>query len=351
MLQSLAQTGTYQHPVLGNKGWWDREERYEYTHQVAYINLPKHDIVNHHKEVPPILITGATGTLGKAFARICEARGLHYELLNRQELDIANLKSVQKAIAKYKPWTIINTAGYVRVDDAEKDAQQCYRENTDGPAILAAQCKVAGIKLITFSSDFVFDGVKEGEYTEEDLPAPCNVYGSSKALAEQKVLDILPSTLLVRTSAFFSSWDNHNFVYQMLRALLSGNTFTAANDVVVAPTYVPDLVHATLDLLMDDEKGIWHLANKGAYTWVEFAREAASIAKLDTFNLEELAIAEMDLPAFRPGNSVLTSNKGNLMPTVEDALYRCVHDIMLQMQQEDDTTDKQLPGSRIANLI
>jgi len=351
MLQNLAQTGTYQHPVLGNKGWWDREERYEYKHKVAYISSPKHEIVHHHKEVPPILVTGATGTLGQAFARICEARGLHYELLNRQELDIADTGLVEAAITKYKPWAIINTAGFVRVDDAECNPEQCCRENTEGPAILAARCKAARIKLVTFSSDLVFDGTKEVSYSEDDGPAPRNVYGSSKALAEQKVLEILPSALVVRTSAFFSSWDQHNFIYQALHAFVSGNTFTAANDVLVAPTYVPDLVQATLDLLIDDVQGIWHLANKGAYTWAEFAREAATIAKLDTFKLQELPVAKMHLPAFRPKNSVLTSIKGNLMPSVEDALYRCVHDIMLQIQVEDDTMEKQLPGSQMAGLF
>jgi len=270
-------------------------------------------------------------------------------LLNRKALDIADSGSVEAAIAKYKPWAIINTAGYVRVDDAEKDAQSCFRENTEGPAILATYCKAAGIKLLTVSSDLVFDGTKEDAYTENDVPAPRNVYGSSKALAEQKVLEILPSALVIRTSTFFSSWDKHNFIYKALHAFMSGNIFAAANDVSVAPTYVPDLVHAALDLLIDDVQGIWHLANRGAYTWAEFARQAASIAKLDTFNLQELPVAEMNLPAYRPKNTVLTSIKGNLMPSVEDALYRCVHDIMLQMQVEDDVMEKQLPGSQAAN--
>jgi len=350
MLRNLSETGTYQHPVLGNKGWWDREERYEYKHKVAYIASPKHEIINHHKEIPPILITGATGTLGQAFARICEGRGLHYELLNRQELDIADSGSVQAAITKYKPWAIINTAGYVHVDEAENSAEQCYRENTDGPALLAEHCNTAGIKLVTFSSDLVFDGTKAGEYTEADMPAPRNVYGISKALAEQEVLNILPSALVVRTSAFFSGWDKHNFIYQALHAFVSGDTFAAANDVFISPTYVPDLVHATLDLLIDDVEGIWHLANKGAYTWAELARLAASIAKIESFKLQELPVAQMNLPAHRPKNTVLTSIKANVMPSVEEALYRCVQDIMLQMQVEDDAMAKQLPGSQMANL-
>jgi dTDP-4-dehydrorhamnose reductase len=228
----------------------------------------------------------------------------------------------------------------VRVDDAEQDSNRCYRENTDGPAILAEKCKAHNIKLLTFSSDLVFDGTKEGAYTEDDVPVPRNVYGSSKLLAEQEVLTILPSALVVRTSAFFGSWDKHNFIYHALHAFVSGNSFTAPNDVKITPTYVPDLVHVSLDLLLDDAQGIWHLANKGAYTWAEFARLAASIAKLDPEVLQEVSAADIELPAYRPKNTALTSIKADLMPTVEDALYRCVHDIMMQMQQEDIPVEK-----------
>ena len=350
MLQGLAQQGTYQHPVLGTKGWWDREERYEYKHKVAYIISPKHELVHHHTNVPPILITGATGTLGKAFAQICENRGLEYQLLNRQELDITDTQSIQAAIEKYKPWAIINTAGYERVDDAENNVHQCYRENTEGPATLAEKCKEAGIKLITFSSDFVFDGSKEGAYTEEDVPAPLNIYGHSKRFAEEQVLQTLPSAMVVRTSAFFSSWNKHNFVYQALHAFMSGQTLRVANNVSISPTYIPDLVHTTLDLLIDDAAGIWHLTNKGAYTWAEFARKIADIAKLEPIKLEEVPVTELNLLAYRPENSVLTSIKADLMPTVESALYRCVHDVMMQMQQEEDTLERHIRDSQRANI-
>jgi dTDP-4-dehydrorhamnose reductase len=169
---------------------------------------------------------------------------------------------VEAAIAKYKPWAIVNTAGYVRVDDAETDSDNCYRDNTDGPAKLAQSCKRHGIRFLTISSDLVFDGTKDSAYDETDAPAPLNIYGSSKMLAEQQVLKILPEALVIRTSAFFGIWDKHNFVYHALHAFMSGNSFTAASDVTISPTYVPDLVHTALDLLIDGEAGIWHLANK-----------------------------------------------------------------------------------------
>jgi dTDP-4-dehydrorhamnose reductase len=100
--------------------------------------------------VQPLLITGSTGTLGAAFARICDARHIAYQLTSRTEVDIADAVSVENAIAKFKPWAIINAAGYVRVDEAESDRARCFRENALGPAVLAHACAKHQIKLHHF---------------------------------------------------------------------------------------------------------------------------------------------------------------------------------------------------------
>lgn len=105
-----------------------------------------------------LLITGATGTLGQAFERLCAVRGLACRLTRRTDLDIADAASVTAALDSVQPWAVINTAGYVRVDDAEREPEQCARENRDGPALMAAACAERGLPLVTFSSDLVFDG-------------------------------------------------------------------------------------------------------------------------------------------------------------------------------------------------
>lgn len=110
------------------------------------------------KSVRPIAIIGARGTLGKAFARLCDLRGIQYHLLTRQEMDITDSVSVDTALTQLNPWAVVNAAGYVRVDDAERDVDTCLRVNAQGPAILAASCARQGIPLLTFSSDLVFDG-------------------------------------------------------------------------------------------------------------------------------------------------------------------------------------------------
>jgi len=274
----------------------------------------------------PLLIAGATGTLGQAFQRLCHIRGLHAVLLDRTLLDIADAESIRQALALHQPWAVVNAAGYVRVDAAETDQARCFRENTAGPRLLAEACAAQEVQLLTFSSDLVFDGSHRTPYLESSVAAPLNVYGRSKLLGEQAVLAHLPTALVVRTSAFFSAWDEHNFVRQALTAARQGELFEAVDDVVVSPTYVPDLVNSSLDLLLDGAHGLWHLTNQGAYTWAELARLALRLAGLDETCVVPRPAASFGWAAERPPYSVLGSEHGSLLPTVESGLLRLLED-------------------------
>jgi dTDP-4-dehydrorhamnose reductase len=237
-------------------------------------------------------------------------------------MDIADPYSVDTALALQGAWAVVNAAGYVRVDDAERDAERCLRENTDGAAVLAEVCRARGVALVTFSSDLVFGGHKVEPYRESDPVAPLNAYGRSKAEAERRVLTLNPESLVVRTSAFFGPWDEYNFVTQALRSIAEHMPFAAADDTVVSPTYLPDLVDACLDLLIDGEHGIWHLANPGAVTWADFGRRAAELAGLDPTLIEGKPMESFGLPAPRPSYSALTSERASLLPPLEHALLR-----------------------------
>jgi dTDP-4-dehydrorhamnose reductase len=274
----------------------------------------------------PILITGSAGTLGQAFHRVCRIRGLHAITLDRTELDVADAQAIARVLNHYQPWAVVNAAGYVRVDEAEADADRCYRENTTGPDLLAAACAAQGMQLLTFSTDLVFDGQQTTPYLEGDAPRPLSVYGHSKLLAEQAVLAQLPSALVVRTSSFFSAWDEHNFVYHALTAARRGEDFAAADDLLISPTYVPDLVNSSLDLLLDQASGLWHLTNEGACTWAELARLALRVAGLDEEYVVPRPAASFGWAARRPRYSVLGSQHGLLLPSVESGLHRHLED-------------------------
>lgn len=282
----------------------------------------------------PVLITGATGTLGRALTRVSGARGIACRATTRAELDIADPASVAAALDRIEPWAVVNTAGYVRVDDAEQEGAACRRENADGPAVLAAACARRGVALLTFSSDLVFDGRKGAPYDEADPPAPLNAYGRSKAEAEARVLDAHAEALVVRTSAFFGPWDEHNFVTVALGRLAAGEPFAAADDAVVSPTYVPDLAHACLDLLLDSESGLWHLSSGGAATWADLARAAARAAGVDGSRIEGVPTRSLGLAAPRPLYSALGTRRGALMPPLEGALRRYHHDRVTYLREQ-----------------
>ncbi|RYD53963.1 MAG: SDR family oxidoreductase, partial [Sphingobacteriales bacterium] len=215
--------------------------------------------------VQPLLILGKRGTLAGAFARICRSRNIYHIVLGRPEIDICN--DLTDILEQYSPWAVINATGYVNVDGAEEDSDSCERINSHAVHQLARACAASNIRLVNFSSDLVFDGHKGQPYFETDGTRPLNVYGKSKGLAEMYLRAVYPGALTIRTSAFFGAWDNYNFIHTTLQSLLNNEKTFAATDMIVSPTYVPHLVHAALDLLIDDECGIWHLANKGAISW------------------------------------------------------------------------------------
>jgi dTDP-4-dehydrorhamnose reductase len=325
VVRKLAADVPLSEPVLDAPGWWRRAERISYPHATGRSHTqpptePRDDMSD--RSPRPLLIVGASGTLGRAFARLCDVRGIPYHLVSRSEVNLHDPNSVDAALDELNPWAVVNAAGYVRVDDAETEEDECYRTNCSGVALLAAACARHAAPLLAFSSDMVFNGQAGRDYLESDVPAPLNAYGRSKAEMEQRLLDILPTALIVRTAAFFGPWDQHNFVSQGLQAIAAGHPWVAANDVVVSPTYVVDLVHACLDLLIDGESGTWHLANRGSITWVDLARRAATLAGLPQHLVQGRPASSLHWRAARPRTTALWSERGWLMPELDDALQR-----------------------------
>ena len=299
--------------VSQSPGWWRRPSRLVYC-------KPARGSEVRPAARRPLLVLGATGTLGGAFDRVCDRRGLAVYCTSRWDVDITDQQSVFSLLKKVEPWAVVNATGYVRVDDAENDCDACYRVNTVGAVTVAAACQQYGIPYVTYSSDLVFDGLRATPYTETDTPRPLNVYGVSKAEAERRVFGTMPGALVIRTSAFFGPWDAHNFVVQTLQAIRRNERVAAIDDIVVSPTYVPDLVDATLDLLIDGETGLWHLANGGVTTWFEFAREAAEACGERTNLIHRVSAAELGWPAVRPSYSALASVRGEVMRPRDQAL-------------------------------
>jgi dTDP-4-dehydrorhamnose reductase len=323
MLADLAK-GRDTHPVARGQGWWRRDVRLEFqpVSQVANPPAPERHFDPEPAPATPVLIAGATGTLGQALARACRLRGLPYVLTDRRQMPLDDPAAIAAVLAQHRPWAVINAAGWVRVDDAELDPDGCRLANTVGALNLARAAAQAGAHYTSFSSDLVFGGQLDRPYVESDATRPLNVYGASKEAAEQQVLALGGQALMVRTAAFFSPDDPYNFAAEVGRQLTAGRALRAASDLVITPTYTPDLCHAVLDLVVDGETGLWHLSNGEAISWVEFAIALAQAQGLDQRLIRATPIADLGWRAPRPRRVPLATERGRRLPGLMQAIDR-----------------------------
>ena len=326
MIKSLNTGKPYYHNLLKVPGWWNRADRLIYKSEDETLCIPQ-QTAKDNIDIAPLLIIGATGSLGSAFARICKARGIIYYISERGQLDIASYGSVRKILELKKPWAVLNAAGFTRIDEAESATETCLRENTKGPVLLAEICKSMGIKFVTFSSDQVFDGEKRKPYAVADQTQPLNFYGLSKKLAEEQVGKVNPESLIIRSSCFFNPWHLNDSLGKILRSgLLSERQIFLPSDIIMSPAYIPDIVNTVLDLMIDGESGIWHLSNQEEITYYDFARLALEIAGLNETIISAVPFSRLKYTALRPSYSVLESSGGITLPLLSDALTNFVHE-------------------------
>jgi dTDP-4-dehydrorhamnose reductase len=256
-------------------------------------------------EAPPLLILGATGRLGQAFARACELRNLRHVPTARAEIDVRDEAGIDRALDRHEPWAVVNATGWAGIDDAEDAPEACYETNTHAPVRLARAAAERGIPTLHVSSDLVFDGRSARPYVESDVASPIGVYGASKARMEDALL-------------------------AAATALAGGMRIRAAADLVVSPTYVPHLVAAALDLLIDGETGIWHLTHGSAHSWAQFARLIAGRLGLSPSLVEDVSADELGFRARRPRYAALATERGAALPPLEVALSEFASSFSLQ---------------------
>ena len=298
------------HPVLAGPGWWQRDLRLCIPAVGAVTALPL--------QGASLLILGS-GALARALARLCHLRGLPHELL--ATVGSGGAAEAASLLEAHAPWAVIDASGNDEVDAAEGDARH-WRRHALAPAVLARACARAQVRLLMFSSHLVFPGRVGPHYLEREAVGPLNAYGRALAHAERAVLACAPATLVVRTAGVFGPWDEDNFIGRGMALLQQGRPWPAAHDQVLSPTYLPDLVQAALDLLVDGEAGLWHLTNGKALSWAQFAVRAAEHARHDTGLVTPASSLELGHVAMRPAFSALGSERGLLLPSLDDALSR-----------------------------
>lgn len=222
-----------------------------------------------------ILLVGADGQLGFELLRELGPAAI---ALTHRDIEIGDAVGTLASVEAAAPETVINTAAYHNLPDCEKDPERAFRVNVLGPRNLARACRKTGARLVHISTDYVFDGRKQAPYTEDDVPCPLNVYGASKAAGEFFV-PAAGRWLTIRTSSLFGirgcrAKGGRNFVKTMLLAAGSRPALEVSANIVSSPTSARDAARKIRELLeRDAPSGIYHVANGGAVSWYEFARE------------------------------------------------------------------------------
>ena len=252
-----------------------------------------------------VLITGASGQLGTDLARWCAASGDDVVAVGRQELDVSDRPSVDDVILGGRFDVVVNAAAWTAVDACEGDPERAFQVNALACGWVADACRRAGTHLVHVSTDYVFDGTKDGPYHEWDEPSPRSVYGASKLAGEREVRLLLPGTTVARTSWVFGV-HGHNMVKTVL-SLRDRDELAFVDDQRGCPTATADLAVAVRDLAVARLPGTFHVTNQGATTWYGFVRDVLELAGEDPAKVRAISTAELDppRPAPRPANSVL----------------------------------------------
>jgi dTDP-4-dehydrorhamnose reductase len=251
------------------------------------------------------MVTGASGLVGRAVVSHCSSQGELVIALDHGGLDIADESKVDAALDRERPDVVINCGAWTDVDGCELDPVRAQNINARGPELLALACRRAGALLITISTDYVFDGEKEGFYTQRDQPNPQSVYAKSKLDGERRAQIAWARTMIVRSGYIFGA-GGKNFLSSILERARRGDRLLAINDMFGTPTYAPDLARQLHRLAQLDLPGTYHVVNAGeGCTFEGFARSALEIANLDLSLLEGVSLNTLDRPAPRPRNSRL----------------------------------------------
>lgn len=285
-----------------------------------------------------VLVNGSTGQLGNELlilSKSIDLPWLKFDFVSRYEWDICNSEQSQFIIDTYKPDYIIHTAAYTKVDLAENEKELCYKTNVEAPAQLASICNNRGIRMVHFSSDYVFFNRSLNIPIQEDaVKSPLGAYAQSKAIAEDKILSINPGALIIRTSWVYSSF-GHNFVKTMLHLARQKKHLRIVNDQTGSPTYAANLAELVLEIIQHEQltgdhlTGIFHYCNTGATTWFEFAKEIFSQSNITEIEITPVSTAEYGAAAPRPAYSVLNCDKirtrlNIYIPSWQDSLAVCL---------------------------
>lgn len=256
----------------------------------------------------PILVTGGSGQVGTELKALGPRFGVEIVAPGRADLDLASSCAIDHFLGNRDWSAVINCAAYTAVDKAESEPELAFAVNAVAPELIAKQTAARAIRLLHVSTDYVFDGSKDGSYVEDDPVAPLGVYGASKQAGEQAVLVSHPAHVILRT-AWVVSPHGANFVKTMLRVGAERKQLRVVDDQRGCPTSAHDIAEALLTIATTGQaRGTYHFVNAGEATWWELARFVFDRAGMEV-EVEPITTADYPTPAKRPANSRLSTEK------------------------------------------
>jgi dTDP-4-dehydrorhamnose reductase len=253
-----------------------------------------------------VIVTGAAGLVGRATVSAFSAGGAATTGFDHQGLDISDERVVRHTVGSYSPDVVVNCAAWTDVDGCESDPDHARRVNVLGPELLALACRDVGALFITISTDYVFDGEKDGFYTQRDQPDPQSVYAVSKLEGERRAQNSWARTIIVRSGYIFGAGGT-NFLSTFIERARRGERLKVIGDSFGTPTYAPHLAARLHRLAQIDLPGIYHVVNSGTgVSFAQFAERAFELAGLDPVLLQTVSVDSLSRAAPRPRNSRLS---------------------------------------------
>ena len=254
-----------------------------------------------------ILLLGHKGMLG---SDLLTQMSLHHEVvgMDKEEIDITSADDCAKAIEQTAPQIVINAAGYTNVDGCETAKEECFAVNAEALKNIAVACHRKNIRIIHFSTDYVFNGTGSAPYKEDDDCDPINTYGASKLAGERYLQTLAQNYIIIRT-AWLYGVNGKNFVRTILEKAKTTPRLTVVDDQLGSPTHTKDLAAAVDILIEKNAQGIFHVTNRGSCSWYQFAVKILQESGIENVEVSPIKSDQLARTAKRPAYSVLSMQK------------------------------------------